>query len=407
MDHLSFKQENQLLPTILGGKRMKAAVANQIGISSALMFVKNAGDTCFSVIHMEEGRLVKKIGEGQYPHVAFFHPNGRFAYLSYIVSSSIEVVDLRALEIKNKVTDLGKGTVGICISREGRYLFTGSYGKFPDGGGPGISIFDTNFGRTADLTLVKRIPVGMCAGMVVDSKNDLWAAIADEGKVLRINGAPPFDIKDVFEVGEKPHDLIFSKELQLLQVNPANESYVTYIDTLQNEIIGKVPCGANPHGGKFSIRDGIIRNIVPSRKENVVSVIDIGHVRKRRVGNELLEEALIGQIDVGTPQGFVDITRDGRYAILDAYQTKYLSIIDLKAMELARTIPVGMMPMHPQITWDGLTCFVASMKEGTVSAVDITSLYDQNPAGVFIRTTIHDVGVEPSGNFFSYRGYLV
>jgi len=257
------------------------------------------------------------------------------------------------------------------------------------------------------LKLVKTIPLGRCGGVVVDSKNDLWVALTDENKVVRINGQPPFNVKQEIQVGAHPHDFVYCKELQVLQVNHADERYVTFIDTLKNEVIGNAPTGDNPHGGKFVIADGNLQCIVPSRKENVVSFIDMQKVLDNRGREGLIEEALITQVDIGTPQGFADATKDNRYVFLDAYKATHVTIIDLHDYKVVKRVEVGDKPMHPQITHDGMKCFVDSMEEGTISVLDIKPLYEGNPDGVYVRTKMENVGIQPSGNFFSYRMYLL
>ncbi|HHY72561.1 MAG TPA: hypothetical protein GX497_04945 [Bacillus bacterium] len=386
---------------------MEAEVLSKQKFENPLMFVKCAGDIGFAVVDVETEQLVKHIGHGEYPHKATFHPNGKWAYLSFIVHSTIEVIDTKTLETVYVEKNMPKGSVGVNLSRDGRYLFVGSYGQIPGEGFPGISIFDTNFGETPELKLIKTIPIGRCGGVVVDSKNDLWVALTDANKVIRINGQPPFNVKQEIQVGAHPHDLVFCKELQILQVNHADEKYVTFLDTLNNEVIGHVPTGDNPHGGKFVISDEAIVCVVPSRKENVVSFIDIKKVLANRTSTGLMEDALIAQVDIGTPQGFVDATKDNRYAILDAYKATHVTIIDLQTYKIVKRVEVGDKPMHPQITHDGMKCFVDSMEEGTISVLDIKPLYEGNPDGVYVRTKLEDVGIQPSGNFFSYRMYLL
>ncbi|MCF6092675.1 hypothetical protein L1765_01540 [Microaerobacter geothermalis] len=374
---------------------MSIEVLQKNGLAGSLMFVKNAGDTGFAVIDVETEEFIKHVGEGEYPHKATFHPNGKWTYLSFIVRSTIEVVNLQTLETEYVEKGIAKGSVGVNLSRDGRYLFIGSYGEIPGENLPGIMVFDTQWGEKPELLLKAKIPLGKCGGLVVDSKNDLWVAVSDQNKVVQISGYPPFEIKQEIPVGKHPHDMVFCKELQMLQVNHADEKFVTFIDVLNNRQIANVPTGYNPHGGKFVIRDGSIKCFVPSRKENIASVIDIQ------------KASLIRTIDLGTPQGFVDVTKDGQYVIFDAYKGNCVSIVDTETYEVVRRVAVGEMPMHPQITHDGSKCFVDSMGEGTISVLDIRPLYDGNPDGVYVRKTIKNVGIKPSGNFFSYRGYLL
>lgn len=386
---------------------MSTEIVSKLNIENPLMFVKCAGDVGFAIVDVETEKLVKHVGHGEYPHKATFHPNGRWAYLSFIVHSTIEVIDMKTLETVYVEKNMPKGSVGVNLSRDGSYLFVGSYGQIPGENQPGISIFDTNFGETPQLKLLKTISLGRCGGVVVDSKNDVWVAVSDENKIVQMSARPPFNIKQEIQVGAHPHDFVFCKELQMLQVNHANEKYVTFIDTLRNKVIANVPTGNNPHGGKFVIADGTLQCIVPSRKDHVVSFIDLQKVLDNNGLSELLEDALITQVDIGTPQGFVDATKDNRYVILDAYKASHVTIIDLQNYQIVKRVEVGDKPMHPQITHDGMKCFVNSMEEGTISVLDIKALYEGKPDGVYVRTKLEDVGIQPSGNFFSYRMYLL
>jgi len=372
--------------------------------ASPIIFVKNAKGTHFSVIDEREAEIVEKLGEGKYPHLAEFHPNGKTAYLSYLTSATIEVVDLETLEVVDRNDEPGKGNVGLEVSRCGRYLFAGSYGPFPEGGGPGVSIFDTGWGA-GDLELLDRIDTdSSTTGMRLDSTGNLWVGLMDRNEVARISTEPPFEIAETYETGEEPHDIYFFPERQLMLVNNAEDYEAHLFDTLSNELYARVETTYNPHGGAMVLNDGETKLFVPSREEDELTVVELSRVDEVAGDVEFVDDAST-YVDTGSPQAFAEPTRDGSYVLVDAYEGNEISIIDTSTEELVRKVEVGDTPVHPRISSDGTKAFVGSMGDDAVTVVDLKPLYSGEPERVKVLNEIENVGKEPSGLFRSWEAF--
>ncbi|MFC7045944.1 YncE family protein [Halobacteriaceae archaeon GCM10025711] len=253
--------------------------------------MKNLRGEGFTVVDAETHERVGELGSGKHPHAVAVHPGGRWAFVPFMTSGTVEVVDLRALAVTDTTDAVGEAPVGAAVTRGGRYLFVTSYGPLPGRVAPGITVFETDAGH-GSLSLVDHLPVGKAAGVVVDAANTVWVALKDENAIVRLDGTPPFAERDRFPVAADPQDVAYSQAYGLLGVNGVDAGRVTFVDTLDGELLADVPA-PNPRGGTAVPAHD--RWFVSDTDGDGLTVVDLDAVRRGSGGASAVERITQGQ----------------------------------------------------------------------------------------------------------------
>ncbi|MFB6084028.1 MAG: hypothetical protein ABEJ94_07275 [Halorientalis sp.] len=352
--------------------------------------VKNAASSHFSVVDLAAREVVGTIGEGRYPHTARFHPDGRLAYLLYVSSAHLEVVDLDGLETVARIEDLGTAPVGSAMTPDGDRLFVGTAAGLPDSGTPGLVAFDVG-----DDGIPRRsgsLELGRCAGMTIGPDGRLYTGLKEDAAIAVLSPTGDLGIQEQHAVGEKPHDLYPVPGTDLLAINNAGESYASFVD-VRTGTVTNVETGENPHGIAFADAPDYRRVVFPAREDDRVAVADLDAVAAE---NEEATEALI---DVGTTTGFAATTPDGRYAVVDSYDEEFVTILDVATLSVASRAHVGGEPLHVVFAPDGTECYVGNMARPSITVLDTEPLLAGRPDAVERVGWIEGVGEKPSGIF--------
>lgn len=376
--------------------------------ANRLALVKLMRGSGFAVIDVGRGREahVATVGEGRHPHGLALHPGGRWAYLAFAGSSTVETVDLETLSVVARTGAVGTAPIGVEPSRDGRYLFVTAYGDLPDDG-PGLTVLRTGEsgdtvggGIDRDPTPVAHLPIGTCAGVVVDEAGDVWVALKDDDEVVRLAGEPPFDVRDRIAVPGDPQDLAYAPHYGLIGVNNVDDGSVSFVDVHDRELAGTVDA-PNPRGGAVSVVHD--RWFVGDTEGDGVSVVDVG-------GDAPSPDE---RLRLGTPTAFADVSPDGRYAVVDAYDDDRVTFVDVATLDVHARVRVGDTPRHPRFGADGRRCYVPTVDDDALAVVDTASLSgsgsdtgdpggDPNPT---LRTRIDlPTDTAPSSCFLTGRG---
>lgn len=358
--------------------------------TNALAIVKNAASGHFSAVDLDRRTVVADLGNGRYPHTARYSPDGRYAYLLYIASAHLEVVDLDVMQTVTRIEQLGTAPVGSAMTADGEWLFVGTAVDLPDDDNPGVMAFNIT-----DDTVPTRAgsrELSRCAGMTVGPDGRLYVARKQEGDVAAVTADAALDEVGRYGVGDQPHDLYSVPATSYLAVNNAAEASTSFIDT-EAGTITSARTGENPHGIAFAPADGGYRAVVPAREGTEVAVVSIDAVTS---GDDDPTEALI---DIGTASGFAATTPDGRYAVVDSYETPEVTILDLAAQAVVNRITVGGEPLHVRFAGDASECYIGNMETQVVTVLNTAALLDGRPQDVTVAGRITGLGEKPSGIF--------
>jgi len=359
--------------------------------TDAPTIVKNAGSRHFTAVDLAAGETLADLGDGQYPHTAVFHPDLPVAYLVYVASAHVEVVDLRALETVQRVEDVGTTPVGSALGPDAERFCLGTAVDLPGGDDPGVLALDVlDDGR---LEPAAERPVGRCSGMRVGPRGRFWVGQKRDGEVLALDPGD-LSVGARADVGENPHDAYVLDD-GLLAVNNAEQSFASFVDTADGSVVAEATTGENPHGFAVAETDDYRYGLVPARDDDRLAVVDLDAAA---AGGRDPTAALL---DLGTATGFAAVHPDGRYAVVDAYDEPFVTVLDLADLAVAERVEVGGEPLH-LVFGDGGggdRCYVGNMARDDLAVLDTAPLADDRPGDVELRGRIAGLGDQPSGIF--------
>ncbi len=354
--------------------------------------IKNAASSYFTALDPESGQVLGEVGSGQYPHTALFHPDLPVAYLLYISSAHLEVLDLASLETIQRVEQVGMTPIGSALGSNAEYLFVGTAIDLPGTDDPGVLTLSID-GDDGTVEHAGQRTLSRCSGMRVGPDGDLYVAQKREREVLALSADDELAVRDRIPTGEEPHDMYVLAEDGLLVVNNSGESLATFIDPEAGTVRAEAETGRNPHG--FAVADGpdYRYGLVPARDEERFAVIDLDAAA---AGAEAPTEALL---DVGTTTGFAGTTPDGRYAVIDSYDEPFVTILGLTELTVEGRVEIGGEPLHVVFSDDGEECYVGNMDRNELAVLDTSPLADGRPEDVAVARRIGGLGEKPSGIF--------
>lgn len=353
--------------------------------------VKNAASSYFSAVDLESGQVLDTVGSGRYPHTALFHPELPLAYLVYISSAHLEVLDLETLETIQRVENMGTAPVGSALGPDAEYVFVGTAVDLPGTDTPGVMALSIADDGTVEH--VGQQTLSRCAGMRIGPNGSLYVALKRQREVCKLRADSDLRVQDRIPTGEKPHDMYVLATDGLLAVNNSYEAFATFIDIDSGTVRAEAETGQNPHG--FAVADGsdYRYGLFPARDDERFAVVDLDAAA---AGAASPTEALL---DVGTTTGFADTTPDGRYAVVDSYDEPFATIIDLSDLTVEKRVEVGGEPLHVVFSDDGTECYIGNMERNDLAVLDTAPLLDDRPTDVGIARRIRGLGEKPSGIF--------
>ncbi len=353
--------------------------------------MKNAASGHFSAVDLARGEVVADLGEGRYPHTAVFHPAEPVAYLLYVASAHLEVVDLDRLETVQRVERLGTMPVGSALGPDGDLLFVGTGVELPEGEAPGVLAFA--IGEDGRLEPAGARSLSRSAGVRIGPDGRLYVAQKADGEIAVLGADADLSVEARIPVGAEPHDLHVLEREGLVVANHAGGSSAAFVGPDIEGVRCTAATGTNPHG--FAVADGpdFRYGIVPAREDERVAVVDLEAVA---TGDDAPTERLL---EVGTSTGFAATTPDGRYALVDSYDGPFVTILDLCDLAVAARVDVGGEPLHLVFGPDGEECYVGNMERRDLAVLDTRPLSDDRPAAVSVARRIDGLGEKPSGIF--------
>lgn len=369
-----------------------ADVAEAESVTGPVALVKQLRGSGLTAIDTKSHESLGRVGQGRQPHGLAVEPSGRWGYVPYAGSSELEVIDLQTRSVAERIETIGTAPVGATLTRTGRYLFVSTYGPLPSHDEPGIVVLRTA-GRNVDP--VAELPVGKTGGIEVDARNDVWAALPSNDRVIRVSGTPPFDVAERVDVPVEPQDVVYARDYGLVGINSVGAGAVTFVDVLAGSVLGTVPA-PNPRGGTAVPASD--RWFVGNTEGDGVTVVDLAAVRDGDPG-----EAAVTRVPLGTPTAFTDATADGALLAVDAYDDDRVAFLDPDSLEVIDRIRTGETPRHPRFSPDGQVCYVPNVDADTVSVLDTDAARRHAGEVTEITTVALPDGAGPAGCFRTDR----
>lgn len=355
------------------------------GRGRSLALVKHLRSEGLTAIDAATHEPLGTVGEGRQPHAMAVHPAGRWAYVPYMASGTIDVIDLRGPSVTATV-DAGTAPIGAALTRGGRYLLVGTYGPMSGSTDPGLMVFETN-AVTGRLALVDRFGLGPCAGITITATNDAWVALKEGNQVVHLSG-PPMSIRDRIDVPAGPQGVRYAPQYGLLGVDCVEADAVAFVDTTDGRIVDVVDA-PNPRSGA----------VVPAHDRWFVSDLDgdgLTVVDLESVGAGADTE----RVPLGTPTAFTDAAPDGSLVVADASDDDRVTFLDPATLDVVARVRTGRTPHHAQFTADGRACYVPNTDDDTVSVLDTGRPFDAIEPLAEITVSR---GAAPSGCYLTDR----
>lgn len=340
--------------------------------SRTLALVKLMRDTGVAVVDVSSAEYLGTVGDDRHPHGLAVHPGGRWVAVAFAGSGTVVVVDCRSRSVVARQT-VGTAPIGIEYAPDGHYLYVTGYGSLPDDEEPGLTVLRATAEQSQQYRLepVAHRPIGKCAGLVVDG-DDLWVALKDDDAVVRLDGRPPFELRDRIDVPGDPQDLAYAPAYDLLGVNNVEHGSVSFVDVSERRLAATVDA-PNPRGGAVSRTHD--RWFVGNTDGDGVTVVDIGDEPRR-----------LGPISIGTATAFPDATVDGEFVVVDAYDDDRVTFLDVSTGSIVARVRTGATPRHPRFARGGDRCYVPNVDDDSLSVVDTSPLYESDEP--IVRETI-------------------
>jgi YVTN family beta-propeller protein len=215
---------------------------------------------------------------GRAPHEAFFTPNGSEVWVTVRGEDYVSVLDAASFGEKTRIK-LANGPGMTIFSPDGKYGYVCS--SFT----PEISIVEV-----ADHRVVGRTPQvsPFCPNIAATPEGDqVWLTLKDVGKVMVLDGRPPFAVIRVLDTGPITNHVNFVRNARgrFAYVTLGGLDQVAAFRTDNFERVATIPVGALPHGiwpsgdgtrVYVGIENGDAMTAIDTLENKVIATIPIG-----------------------------------------------------------------------------------------------------------------------------------
>ncbi len=309
-------------------------------------------------------------------------------FLSGGISGSCEVIgipSLRTLKVIPVGVDThepvfsGSNAGGTNGTPDGKYVYLN------DKGDSSVGVIDI-----ATQELIHKInipgPFGPHHIAITPDGKTLFATGELSGKMAKIDLATD-KVEEIDVSGgtdSSPDYLAVTKDGKYCLATDYYKSGVHVIDTATFKEVKFIPAGKNPHGidmtidGKYAVVDGKLSGNLP--------IIDLSKMEV--IKNIDLTHAVDGFPKSAAPGPLHNVfTPDGKFAYTTLFVDNAIAKIDMTTMEMVKKIPVHYRPGHLQITPDGK--YVLSFNKYSTGLFP-GSVSNQDPSNVELIDTAQD-----------------
>ncbi len=244
------------------------------------------------------------------------------------------------LVVAGLATTMWAATIGTPAAAAMRGAPKAYVGLFNDNA---VAVIDTGTNRV--LTTIP-IPAGP-HGLVISPDGLRVYASSDGDSTVSIS----------IDVGKAPHGMAINRSGSLVLVAVFGASQVAMIDTVQNEVVARIPVG-NPHNIAISPDGGTA--YVASQQPGAAQLAILDLAARRQVGTVPLDK---------TPRALT-FSPDGAALYCTLAGSDSVQVLDPKQNRIVAQIPVGASPHHPFFTANGEYGLVVSQGPGELAFIN-------------------------------------
>jgi len=374
------------------------------GTASLMVIVEREAG---SVIIIESSRhkfLGRVSGLGNLIHATVkFSKDARFAYVIGR-DAFVSKIDLLKLKVVKKVK-AGEDSVGGVMTQDSRYIALSNYV-------PGeVRVLDADTLETVKVIAVeKELPGGKMASRVVglvDAPGNLLIFSLMDGDGLWVVDAGEIGfpvIKKFWDVGAMPYDALITPDGRYYLVGLLNSGWVGLLDTWDMSEVKKVT----------TVK---IREIAGAEEGETVPLWKIPHLKGWAIAGDLAvlpaikrkvalvystrDWSLVREVPLAGTALYTVAGPDGRYVWVDLVGENgdVIQVIDLKTLDVIKTITPGRGATHPQFTPKGDAVYISLMDEDKVVVYNpvtfekIKEFSAKRPSGIFSTERAHKFGM--------------
>lgn len=369
------------------------------GTAALMVIVERESGSVVVVDSVNHEVLGRVGGLGNLRHAsAVFSRDGRFVYLIGR-DGTLSKIDLILMRLDRKAK-VGENSIGIAVSRNGRYLMVCNYQP------GGVVILDSD-----SLELVKEIPAKSVTADgtkllsrtvgPLDTADDLMIfGLMEAGEVwvvdMRKESFPV--VRKFRDVGDTPYDQLVTPDGRFYMVGFLGSDWMGLLDTwkldkmkridvsdrregLRKKKYEKVPVYHIPHLESWAISGDLA--LVPAFGEKRVIVYD------------MRDWSVVKSIPIAGTGLFVVARPGGRDVWVDnvaapgSREERLMQVIDVETLKVKKTIDAGKGAINPQFTPKGEAVYLSVMGEDKVRVYDadtyelLKEIPARRPSGIF------------------------
>lgn len=381
---------------IFGGQVMAAPW----GTASLMVIVERETGSVIVIDSSRHEFLGRVTGLGNLIHgTVKFSKDGRYAY-TIARDATVSKIDLLTLKVVKQVR-AGVDSVGGVMTQDGRHIALSNYI-------PGeVRVLDADTLKTVKvIPAVREYPDGKrvearVVGLLDAPGNLLIFSLMDANGVWVVDaGKPDFPvIKKFWDAGELPYDALITPDGRFYIVGFLNSNWMGVLDTWEMEGVKRiltqeegheaqdVPLWKIPHLKGWAIAGDMA--VLPALRKEWALVYNTRNWEW--IKNIPLEGTAL--YTVSGP--------DARYVWVDLVGKNgdLIQIVDLKTLEVIKTINPGRGATHPQFNPKGNAVYISLMDEDKVVVYDSTTFKKikefpaKRPSGIFSTERAHKFGM--------------
>lgn len=381
---------------IFGGQVM----ASPWGTASLMVIVERETGSVIVIDSSRHEFLGRVTGLGNLIHgTVKFSKDGRYAY-TIARDATVSKIDLLTLKVVKQVR-AGEDSVGGVMTQDGKHIALSNYI-------PGeVRILDADTLKTVKvIPAIREYPGGKrvearVVGLLDAPGNILIFSLMDVNGIWVVDvGKPDFPIiKRFWDAGELPYDALITPDGRFYIVGFLNSNWMGVLDTWEMEGVKRiltqkegqqaqdVPLWKIPHLKGWAIAGNLA--VLPALKREWALVYNTD--TWEWVKNIPLEGTAL--YTVSGP--------DARYVWVDLVGKNgdLIQIVDLKTLEVIKTINPGKGATHPQFNTKGDAVYISIMDEDKVVVYDaitfkkIKEFPARRPSGIFSTERAHKFGM--------------
>lgn len=292
----------------------------------APVFVLNSLDASVSVIDPARWTEVRRIEVGKEPHHLYLTPDEQQLLVANASGNSLSIIDPLTAELKRTLRGISD-PYHLRFSPDMRWFVTAANRL------DHVDLYRWQPQAEPPLQLVKRLPAPKVPShLAIDSRSSVvFASLQDSDELLAIDLATQ-SVRWKVRCGRMPADLYLTADDRRLLVGLTGDKVVEVWDvsSAQPKVEKRIATGEGAHA--FRARGDQRGLFVSNRVAHTISLIDLGALE------------VVRTLPVPGGPDCMELMGDGRTLLVSSRWARKLSVIDLEQGRLVRQVPVGRSP---------------------------------------------------------------